>query len=137
MKKRTLCCMLVLNLILHHTLNTSYNRAQYKCPVPVQLLEVLKVVAISGQTPITMASSCLNDVGQGIHGDCCTCHSNFFTKVPQHSRFPVIQDILQGPPKKSRGVKSGEHAGKSNGVPLCPIQCPCRFSSRKADTSQW
>jgi hypothetical protein len=28
--------------------NTSYNRAQYKFPVPVQLMEVLKVVAVSG-----------------------------------------------------------------------------------------
>jgi hypothetical protein len=34
-------------------LNTSYNRAQYKFPVPVQLMEVLKVVALSGYTPIT------------------------------------------------------------------------------------
>ena len=40
--------MLVLNLIIHHKLNTSYNRAQYKFPVPVHLMEVLKVVAISG-----------------------------------------------------------------------------------------
>jgi len=36
------------NLITHHKLNTSYNRAQYKFPVPVQLMEVLKVVAVSG-----------------------------------------------------------------------------------------
>ena len=28
--EKTLCCMLVLNLIIHHKLNTSYNRAQYK-----------------------------------------------------------------------------------------------------------
>jgi len=40
--------MLVLTLILHHKLNTHYNRAQYKFPVPVQLMEVLKVVAVSG-----------------------------------------------------------------------------------------
>ena len=40
--------MLVLTLIIHHKLNTCYNRAQYKFPVPVQLMEVLKVVAISG-----------------------------------------------------------------------------------------
>jgi len=40
--------MLVLNLIIHHKLNTSYSRAQYKFPVPVQLMEVLKVVAVSG-----------------------------------------------------------------------------------------
>jgi len=40
--------MLVLNLIIHHKLNTSYNTAQYKFPVPVQLMEVLKVVAVSG-----------------------------------------------------------------------------------------
>jgi len=33
--------MSVLNLIIHHKLNTSYNRAQYKFPVPVQLMEVL------------------------------------------------------------------------------------------------
>ena len=46
--KENLCCMLVLTLILHHKLNTHYNRAQYKFPVPVQLMEVLKVVAVSG-----------------------------------------------------------------------------------------
>jgi hypothetical protein len=40
--------MLVLNLIIHHELNTSYNRSQYKFPVPVQLMEVLRVVVISG-----------------------------------------------------------------------------------------
>jgi hypothetical protein len=40
--------MLALNLIIHHKLNTSYNRAEYKFPVPVQLMEVLKVVAITG-----------------------------------------------------------------------------------------
>jgi hypothetical protein len=40
--------MLVLTLILHHKLNTRYNRAQYKLPVPVQLSEVLKVVAVNG-----------------------------------------------------------------------------------------
>ena len=34
------------NLILHHKLNARYNRAQYKFPVPVQLMEVLKVVAV-------------------------------------------------------------------------------------------
>jgi len=33
---------------IHHRLNTRYNRAQYKFPVPVQLMEVLKVVAVSG-----------------------------------------------------------------------------------------
>jgi hypothetical protein len=38
--------MLVLNLIIHHRLNTSYNRAQYKFPVPVQLMEVLKLFAV-------------------------------------------------------------------------------------------
>jgi len=40
--------MLVINLIVHHKLNTSYNRAQYKFPVPIQLMELLKVVAVSG-----------------------------------------------------------------------------------------
>jgi len=40
--------MLALNLIINHKLNTSYNKAQYKFPVPVQLMEVLKVVAFSG-----------------------------------------------------------------------------------------
>jgi len=40
--------MLVLNLIIHQKLHTSYNRAQFKFPVPVQLMEVLKVVAVSG-----------------------------------------------------------------------------------------
>jgi len=40
--------MLVLTLITHHKLNARYNRAQYKFPVPVQLMEVLKVVAVSG-----------------------------------------------------------------------------------------
>jgi len=40
--------MLVLTLIIHHKLDTRYNRAQYKFPVPVQLMEVLKMVAISG-----------------------------------------------------------------------------------------
>ena len=40
--------MLVLNLIIHHKLNTSYNRAQYKFLVPVKLMEVLKVVAVRG-----------------------------------------------------------------------------------------
>jgi hypothetical protein len=39
--------MLVLNLIIQYKWNTSYNRAQYKFPVPVQLMEVLKVVAVS------------------------------------------------------------------------------------------
>jgi hypothetical protein len=39
--------MLVLSLIIHHKLNTSYNRAQYKFIVPVQLMEVPKVVAVS------------------------------------------------------------------------------------------
>ena len=29
-------------------LNKRYSRAQYKFPVPVQLMEVLKVVAVSG-----------------------------------------------------------------------------------------
>jgi len=40
--------MLVLTLIIHHKLNTRYIRAQYKFPAPVQLMEVLKVVAVSG-----------------------------------------------------------------------------------------
>jgi len=40
--------MLVLTLIVHHKLNTRYSRQQYKFPVPVQLMEVLKVVAVSG-----------------------------------------------------------------------------------------
>jgi len=40
--------MLVLILIIRHKLNTRYNRAQYKFPVPVQLTGVLKVVAVSG-----------------------------------------------------------------------------------------
>jgi len=40
--------MLVLTLIIHQKLNTRYNRAQYKFPVPVELMEVLKMVAISG-----------------------------------------------------------------------------------------
>jgi hypothetical protein len=39
--------MLVLYLIVHHKLNTSYNRVQYKFPVPVQLMEVLKVVTVT------------------------------------------------------------------------------------------
>ena len=39
--------MLVLTSIIHHKLNTRYKRAQYKFPVPVQLMEVPKVVAIS------------------------------------------------------------------------------------------
>jgi len=40
--------MFVLTLIIHQKLNTHYNRAQYKFPVPVQLMEVLNVVAVSG-----------------------------------------------------------------------------------------
>ena len=40
--------MSVPTLIIHHKLNTRYNRAQYKFPVNVQLMEVLKVVAVSG-----------------------------------------------------------------------------------------
>ena len=40
--------MLVLNLIIQHELDTSYIGAQYKFPVPVQLMKVLKVVAVSG-----------------------------------------------------------------------------------------
>jgi len=40
--------MLVLTLIIHHKLTTRYSRAQYKFAVPVQLMEVLKVVAVSG-----------------------------------------------------------------------------------------
>jgi len=32
------CMLLVLTLIIHHKLNTRYNRAQYKFPVPVQLI---------------------------------------------------------------------------------------------------
>ena len=40
--------MLVITLIIQHKLNTRYNRAQYKSPVPVQLMEVLIVVAVSG-----------------------------------------------------------------------------------------
>ena len=40
--------MLVITLIVHRKLNTRYNRAQYKFPVLVQLMEVLKVVAVSG-----------------------------------------------------------------------------------------
>jgi len=40
--------MLILTLIVHHKLNTRYSRAQYKFPVLVQLMEVLKVVAVSG-----------------------------------------------------------------------------------------
>jgi hypothetical protein len=40
--------MLVLNLIVYHKLNTSYNRAQYKFPVPVQLMEFLRLFAVSG-----------------------------------------------------------------------------------------
>jgi hypothetical protein len=39
--------MLVVNVIIHHKLNTSYSIAQYKFPVPVQLMEVLKLVAVS------------------------------------------------------------------------------------------
>jgi len=30
--------MLVLTLIIHHKLDTRYSRAQYKIPVPVQLM---------------------------------------------------------------------------------------------------
>ena len=41
-RKKTLCCTLVLNLIIHHKLNTSYSRAQYKFPVPVQLMDIFK-----------------------------------------------------------------------------------------------
>ena len=62
-----------------HKLNTLYNRAQYKVPVAVQLMEVLKVVAISGKTPIATASSRWSNFGQNIYGDCCTCRSNFCT----------------------------------------------------------
>jgi len=40
--------MLVLTLIIHHKLKTRYNRAEYKFPILVQLMEVLKVVAVSG-----------------------------------------------------------------------------------------
>ena len=40
--------MLVLTLIIHHKLNTRYNKAQYKFPVPVQLMEVLKMVTFGG-----------------------------------------------------------------------------------------
>jgi len=40
--------MLVLTLIIHHKLNTRYSRAQYKFPLSVQLMEVLKVVVVSG-----------------------------------------------------------------------------------------
>jgi hypothetical protein len=76
--KKTLCCMLVLNLIIHHKLNTSY-----KFPVPVQLMEVLKLFAVSSWTPTTTASSWLSNLGQSVYGDCCTCRSNFCTKVPQ------------------------------------------------------
>jgi hypothetical protein len=47
--------MLVLNLIIHHKLKTSYNRTQYKFPVPVELMEMFKVVAVSGYTPVTTA----------------------------------------------------------------------------------
>jgi Ca2+/H+ antiporter len=35
--------MLVLNLIIHNKLNTSYNRAQYKFPVPVQFIPSVQV----------------------------------------------------------------------------------------------
>ena len=35
--------MLVLTLIVRHKLNTRYNREQYKFPLPVQLMKVLKV----------------------------------------------------------------------------------------------
>jgi len=45
--ERKLCCKLVLTLIIHHKLNTSYNRAQYMFPVLVQLMEVLNVVAVN------------------------------------------------------------------------------------------
>ena len=41
-------CMLVLTLITHHKLNTRYNRTQYRFPVSVQLMEVLKAVAVIG-----------------------------------------------------------------------------------------
>jgi hypothetical protein len=54
-------------------LNTSYNRAQYKFPVPVQLMEVLKLFAISGWTPITTANSWLSNLGPSVYGDCHTC----------------------------------------------------------------
>ena len=40
--------MLVLTVIINRKLNTRYNRAQYKFPVPVQLMEVFKMVAVSG-----------------------------------------------------------------------------------------
>ena len=40
--------MLVIILIIRHKLNTRYYRAQYEFSVPVQLMEVLKVVAVSG-----------------------------------------------------------------------------------------
>jgi len=40
--------MLVLTLIIHHKLKTRYSRTQYQFPVPVQLMEVLKMVAVSG-----------------------------------------------------------------------------------------
>jgi len=60
--------MLVLTLIVHHKLNTRYNRAQYKFPVPVQWMGLLKVVAVSGQTTITTASSLLSNLGQSAYG---------------------------------------------------------------------
>ena len=35
--------MSVLNLIIHHKLNTSYNRVQYTFPVPVQLMDIFEL----------------------------------------------------------------------------------------------
>jgi len=45
--ERKLSCILVLILTIHHKLNTRYNRAPYKFPVPVEVMEVPKVVAVS------------------------------------------------------------------------------------------
>jgi len=41
----------------------------------------------------------MSNLGQSVYGDCCTWCSNYYTKVPQHSRFLAIHNILQGPPK--------------------------------------
>ena len=67
--------MLVLTLIIRHKFNTHYNRAQYKFPVPVQLMEVLKVVAVATlllalQRPNKLAPVCMSYLREYLHVAC-------------------------------------------------------------------
>lgn len=85
-KKRKTCRTIsILNLFRHHEIDYFW---------PLQLQEVLKVVATGFQTVLCTANYCLSNVGQTVQWDCCTFMLNFSSKGHQCSQFPAIDNIL-------------------------------------------